>query len=233
VHAFNIADQFRVPVLLMSDEVVGHMVERVVIPTADQIPIWERKKPNVKPGGTFLPFHVEDPDLVPPIAHAGEGYKIHYTGLTHDEHGYPDMTAETHHRLVTRLFEKISRNSKHLIRTEEAFLEDARILVISFGSTARSARRAVREARKKGIPVGFLRLISIWPFPEDLIRSLAKEVDAFIVAEMNLGQIIREVERLVKQPVFGVHHAGGEMISPEPILNTIQEVANHGNGRDR
>jgi 2-oxoglutarate ferredoxin oxidoreductase subunit alpha len=233
VHAFNIADRFRVPVLLMSDEVVGHMVERVVIPAADQIPIWERKKPNVKPGETFLPFHVEDPDLVPPIAHAGEGYKIHYTGLTHDDQGYPAMTAEAHQSLVTRLVEKISRNSKHLIRTEEAFLDDARILVISFGSTARSARRAVRDARKKGIPVGFLRLISIWPFPEDLIRSLAKDMDAFIVAEMNLGQIIREVERLVKQPVFGAHHAGGEMMSPELILNTIQEVANHGSGRDR
>jgi 2-oxoglutarate ferredoxin oxidoreductase subunit alpha len=233
VHAFNIADRFRVPVLLMSDEVVGHMVERVVIPSSDQIPIWERKKPDVKPGEPFYPFHVDDPDLIPPIAHAGEGYHIHYTGLTHDELGYPDMTAETHHTLVTRLVEKVTRNADHIIRTEDAFLEDARIVVVSFGSTARSARRAVRDARSLGIPVGFLRLISIWPFPEEIIRSLAEDMDAFIVAEMNLGQIIREVERHVKQPVYGVHHAGGEMMSPEPILNTIKEVANHGDGRGR
>jgi 2-oxoglutarate ferredoxin oxidoreductase subunit alpha len=233
IHSFNIADRFRVPVLLMSDEVVGHMVERVVIPEPDQIPIWERKKPKVKPGEPFYPFHVDDPDLVPPIAHAGEGYHIHYTGLTHDEQGYPDMTAETHHSLVTRLVEKISRNAEQLIRTEDSFLDDARIVVISFGSTARSARRAVRDARSLGIPVGFLRLISIWPFPEELIRSLSENVDAFIVAEMNLGQIIREVERHVKQPVYGVHHAGGEMMAPEPILNSIKEVANHGNSRGR
>jgi len=233
VNAFNIADRFRVPVLIMSDEVVGHMVERVVIPTPDQIPVWERKKPKVKPGEPFYPFHVDDPDLVPPMAHAGEGYKIHYTGLTHDEQGYPDMTAETHHTLVTRLVEKVSRNAEHLIRTEEAFLDDARIVVVSFGSTARSARRAVRDARNLGIPVGFIRLISIWPFPEDRIRSLSRDVDAFIVAEMNLGQIIREVERHVRQPVYGVNHAGGEMMSPQPILDTIKEVANHGNVRGR
>jgi 2-oxoglutarate ferredoxin oxidoreductase subunit alpha len=233
IHSFNIADRYRVPVLLMSDEVVGHMVERVVIPEPDQIPVWERKKPKIKPGEPFYPFHVDDPDLVPPMAHAGEGYHIHYTGLTHDEQGYPDMTAETHHSLVTRLVEKISRNAEQLIRTEDSFLDDARIVVISFGSTARSARRAVRDARSLGIPVGFLRLISIWPFPEEMIRSMSENVDAFIVAEMNLGQIIREVERHVKQPVYGVHHAGGEMMAPEPILNTIKEVANHGNSRGR
>ncbi len=230
VHAFNIADRFRIPVLLMADEVVGHMVERVVIPAPDQIPIWERKKPKEKPGETFYPFHTDDPDLVPPIVHAGDGYRIHYTGLTHDEQGYPDMSAETHHELVTRLVEKIDRNADQLIRTDESFLEDARIVVLSFGGTARSARRAVRDARNLGIPVGFLRLISLWPFPEDRIRSLAEDTDAFIVAEMNLGQMIREVERHVKQPVYGVNHAGGAMMSPGRILEKIKEVANHGNG---
>jgi 2-oxoglutarate ferredoxin oxidoreductase subunit alpha len=230
VHAFNIADRFRIPVLLMADEVVGHMVERVVIPSPDQIPIWERKKPKEKPGETFYPFHTDDPDLVPPIVHAGDGYRIHYTGLTHDEQGYPDMSAEAHHELVTRLVEKIDLNADQLIRTDESFLEDARIVVLSFGGTARSARRAVRDARNLGIPVGFLRLISLWPFPVDRIRSLAEDADAFIVVEMNLGQMIQEVERHVKQPVYGVHHAGGAMMSPGQILEKIKEVANHGNG---
>jgi 2-oxoglutarate ferredoxin oxidoreductase subunit alpha len=217
----------------MADEVVGHMVERVVIPPADQIPLWERKKPKEKPGETFYPFHIDDPDLVPPIVHAGDGYRIHYTGLTHDEQGYPDMSAEAHHALVTRLVEKIRRNADQLIRTEESFTDDAKIIIISFGSTARSARRAVRDARNLGIPAGFLRLVSIWPFPERRVKSLAENSDAFIVAEMNLGQIVQEVERHVKQPIFGVHHAGGEMMSPELILDKIKEVANHGNGRDR
>lgn len=233
IHAFNIADRYRLPVLLMSDEVVGHMVERVVIPSADQIPIWERKHPRVKPGEDFKPFLAEDPDLVPPMAHAGEGYRVHFTGLTHDERGYPDMSPEVHHNLVTRLVEKVKRNEEQLILTEADFMDDARMIVISFGSTARSARRAVKDARAQGIPVGFVRLISLWPFPEKLIRSLAQEADAFIVAEMNLGQMIREVERHVHQPVIGVHHAGGEMMPPEPILKAIKEAANGGNGRDR
>ena len=231
VHAFNIADRYRIPVILLGDEVVGHMVERVIIPPADQIPIWERKKPKTKPGKPFLPFQAQDEDLIPPIAHAGDGYRIHYTGLTHDEQGYPDMSAEVHQNLVNRLVKKIHHNADHIIQTEDAFLEDARIVVISFGSTARSARRAVRDARALGIPAGFLRLISIWPFPQKLVLSLAEKVDAFIVAEMNLGQMTHEVERHVQQPVTGVHHAGGRMMAPDPILDAIKEVANHGNGR--
>jgi len=229
VHAFNIADRYRVPVLLMADEVVGHMVERVVIPAEDQIPIWERKRPRSSSAETFKPFQADDPDLVPPIAHAGEGYRIHFTGLTHDERGYPDMSAETHHRLVTRLVEKVNRNANHFIRTEDHRMDDARIAVMAYGSTARSARRAVNDARRAGIPAGFIRLVSLWPFPEDQILQIARQVDTFIVAEMNLGQMSHELERHVHQPVVGVHHAGGVMMSPERILEAIQEVANRGN----
>jgi 2-oxoglutarate ferredoxin oxidoreductase subunit alpha len=233
IQSFNIADRFRVPVLLMADEVVGHMVERVIIPDLDQIPTWERKRPNGKRKDAFKPFEITDPDLVPPMVHAGDGYRIHYTGLTHDEYGYPDMSPETHQSLVTRLVDKIRVNADEIIQIEESFMNDARIVVIAYGSTARSARRAVKEARNIGIPAGFLRLISVWPFPEKKIRELALETDSFIVAEMNLGQIVHEVERLVHQPVVGVHHAGGEMMSPDPILQSIQEVASNGNGRIR
>jgi 2-oxoglutarate ferredoxin oxidoreductase subunit alpha len=233
IQSFNIADRFRVPVLLMADEVVGHMVERVVIPDLDQIPMWERKRPSGKRNDTFKPFEITDPDLVPPMVHAGDGYRIHYTGLTHDEYGYPDMSAETHQSLVTRLVDKIRANADEIIQIEESFMEGARIVVIAYGSTARSARRAVKEARNLGIPAGFLRLISVWPFPEKKVRELALEIDSFIVAEMNLGQIVHEVERLVHQPVTGVHHAGGAMMSPDPILQAIQEVASNGNGRIR
>jgi 2-oxoglutarate ferredoxin oxidoreductase subunit alpha len=222
VHSFNIADRFRTPVILLADEVIGHMVERVIIPPDHQIPFWERKKPPQLPDGNghFKAYRPDD-DLVPPMAHAGDGYRVHLTGLTHDERGYPDMNADTHHQLITRLVEKIKRNAVQMIRTEEYYLDDARIILISYGCTARSARRAVREAREAGIPVGMVRLISIWPFPEDLIINIAEQADAFIVAEMNLGQISREVERLVSQPVKGVNHAGGMMIPPGQILEAI------------
>jgi 2-oxoglutarate ferredoxin oxidoreductase subunit alpha len=228
VHAFNVADRFRVPVILLADEVVGHMVERVIIPPQEQIPVWDRKRPIPESKEDFRPFLAQDQDLVPPMAHAGEGYHVHFTGLTHDELGYPDMSADTHHKLVTRLVEKVRRNIDQLTRVEEYQMEGARIAVISFGSTARSARRAVSDARQQGIPVGFLRLISLWPFPEKPILEMAKQVDTFIVAEMNLGQMTREVERYVHTPVIGVHHAGGAMMPPERILNAIQEVAGRG-----
>jgi 2-oxoglutarate ferredoxin oxidoreductase subunit alpha len=228
VLSFNIADRYRLPVMLMTDEVVGHMFERVVIPHEDQIEHWGRKlpkdPPNEKGLETSSPFRAEDADLVPPMAHAGEGYRVHFTGLTHDERGYPDMSADTHHKLVTRLVNKIRLNADKIIRTEGYYLEDARILVIAYGCTARSARNAVRQARMSGIPVGLLRLISLWPFPENALRQLASQVDEFIVAEMNLGQISLEVERIAKQSVRGIFHAGGAMIPPEPILSAIKEA---------
>ena len=223
--AFNIADRYRTPVVMLCDEVVGHMIERLVIPPSDQIEIWGRKKPKDSNNGRYDPFKVIDPDLVPPMMHAGEGYRVHFTGLTHDEHGYPDMSAETHHDLVTRLVNKIQLNAEQIIRTEGYWLEDAEIVVVAYGCTARSAQRAVREARENGIPVGLLRLISLWPFPERLFEDLSERTETIIVAEMNLGQISREIQRVIGRPVQGVFHAGGEMIPPDPILEAIMEAA--------
>ncbi len=225
VRAFNVADRFRLPVLLMADEVVGHMVERVVVPPMDQIGRWERKAPPTPPNGHFEAFKADANDLVPPMAHAGQGYYVHFTGLTHDERGYPAMDAEVHHALVTRLVEKVSKNAPSIMMTEGYEIEGARIVVVSYGCSARSAKSAVRRARQQGIPVGLLRLISIWPFPEHELAALAEQADEFIVVEMNLGQIRLEVERVVRRPAWGVHHAGGEMIAPQPILDTIEKVA--------
>jgi len=227
VLSFNVADRFRTPVILLGDEVIGHMMERVVIPEEEDIPHWDRKRPTQSSDGNgqYKAYLAEDDDLVPPLAHAGEGYRVHLTGLTHDERGYPDMNAETHHKLVTRLVEKIRQNANHIVRTEEYYLDDAEIIVVSYGCTARSARQAVREARHQGISAGLLRLISVWPFPEVQIGELLHQARAFIVAEMNLGQIRREVERHVPQPVSGVHHAGGAMIPPRSILDAIQKIA--------
>lgn len=228
IEAFNTSDRYRVPVLILADEVIGHMVERVVIPAEEKIERWERKRPNLPPdksNGGFRPFQIEDDDLVPPMVHAGEGYKIHFTGLTHDERGYPDMTAQTHHDLVSRLRAKIRHNAERIIRTEDYYLDDAQIVIVSFGCTARSARRAVSLARATGIKVGLIRLISIWPFPEAYIHETCSSAEHIIVAEMNLGQISLEVERITKKAVEGVFHAGGAMITPQSIMNKIQELA--------
>ena len=228
IQAFNVADRFRTPTVVLADEVVGHMVERVIIPESKEIPHWPIKRANGKSANDFHSFLPDEETLVPPMAYAGEGYRVHYTGLTHDTRGYPDMTPDTHHALVTRLRQKIEQNSDQIIRTEEYYMEDARIVVLAFGCTARSALRAVREAREAGIPAGFIRLISVWPFPEELINEIKQQADAFVVAELNLGQMIHEVERHVSQPVLGVQHAGGTMLSPDPILVAIKEAADHG-----
>ena len=226
VHAFNVADRYRLPVFVLADEVVGHMVERVVIPPEEEIEHWDRKRPAPESRSTFEPFGADPQDLVPPMVHAGEGYRLHYTSLTHDERGYPDMSPEAHQRLVSRLVEKVRRHAPSLARTESVSMDDAQVAVVAFGSTARSAARAVREARAEGIPAGLLRLVSLWPFPEQILREVAARVKAVIVAEMNLGQIVLEVERHVRVPVSRVNHAGGEMMPPEPILEAIRRAAN-------
>jgi len=228
IHAFNIADRYRLPVVLLSDEVIGHMVERVIIPEADEIPRWPRKRPENPPNGMFMAFKPDSSDLVPPMAYAGEGYNVHFTGLTHDQRGYPAMTADDHQMLITRLIGKVHQNLENILSYEEYFLEDASIIVVSFGCTARSARRAVKLARERGVPAGLFRLVSIWPFPEEQIRELAERVDSFIVAELNLGQVAREVERIIYRPVRGVFHAGGAMIPPEPIFDLIMEASKDG-----
>jgi len=225
VLSFNMADRYRVPVLIMADEVVGHMVERVEIPPAEEIPYWPRKRPAHSPNGRFDPYRTDDSDLVPPMAHAGEGYRVHFTGLTHDERGYPAMTAADHHSLVTRLIDKVRCNADDIIRYETYHVEDAEVIVVAFGCTARSARKAVRQARRQGIAAGLFRPISLWPFPERELRQIVERSASIVVAEMNLGQIALEVERLLHRPVTGIFHAGGSMIAPEPILQKIKEVA--------
>lgn len=224
VKAFNTADRFRIPVLVMADEVVGHMTERVTIPPAEAIPRVDRKRPRQSPGDNgFRPFEADE-DLVPPMVHAGEGYRVHFTGLTHDEQGYPAITGRAHGRLVRRLVDKVRLNAWQIVEQEEDRLEDARVGVIAYGSTARSARQAVTLAREKGIRAGLLRPITLWPFPGERVQKLAERVRAFVVPELNLGQISREVERFTSLPVVGVNHAGGAMMAPAPILEAIREA---------
>lgn len=224
VRAFNVADQYRVPVFILMDEIVGHMTERVQIPAVEDLPHVERKgprhAPDVEPFLSFAP----DEDMVPPIAHAGEGYRVHMTGLTHDERGYPAMTAEVHDGLVNRLVDKIRLNAADIAMYEEVDTEDADTIVVAFGCTARSARHAVAQARAEGLKCGLLRPITVWPFPEARIREIidAGKVQRFIVPEVNLGQLRREIERLTHLPVERLNHAGGAMPSPDQILELIR-----------
>ena len=207
----------------MMDEVVGHMTEKVVIPPAGEIPYTPRKRPGLPPGDSeYLPYMPDD-DMVPSMAHAGEGYAIHMTGLTHDERGYPALNAEAHEKLCNRLIDKIRLNAPKIVRHEDWMLEDAETVVVSFGCTSRSARQAVNLARRQGVRAGLLRPITMWPFPQDRIRELVAQgtVKQFVVPEINLGQMGREVERLTQLPVRRVNRAGGSMITPETILEAI------------
>lgn len=223
IKAFNSADRYRVPTFLMADEIVGHMSERVVIPEEGAIERVERKRPRIGPAEGFNPYEVDE-SLVPPMPRAGRGYRIHITGLTHDERGYPATLPEPHDKLVRRFNDKIRRHADEIIEVEEWELDDADIAVVSFGSTARTARHAAAMAREDGIKAGLLRLITLWPFAEKHIRDLDKRVKAFVVAEVNLGQMITQVERFTAKPVLPAQHAGGRMMSPEPIMDAIQEA---------
>ena len=225
IKAFNLSEQFRVPVFFMMDEVVGHMTEKVVIPSADEIEVTPRKHTD-KRVEDYLPYS-SNGGLVPEIAHAGEGYKFHVTGLTHDERGYPNMTPQTQDTLVRRLQNKIRNATDRIAMFEEEHLENADVVVISYGITSRIAQRAIELARAKGLRVGKLRLITAWPFPENKIRELAARVKAFVVPELNLGQMVREVERAANgaAKTYPVTHAGGGVHQPEQILKTIMEAA--------
>lgn len=224
ITAFNLSEQFRTPVLIMTDEVIGHIHERVVIPEAGAVHTRDRVLPKGRKD-RFKPFQA-GPDGVAPMAIAGTGYRVHVTGLTHDERGYPVMTAEAQAAMLDRLTGKIRRNLDEIIQTESYRLEDADIALVSYGISSRSSFSAVDEARAMGIRAGLLRLITVWPFPEDRIRRLAQRIRALVTVEINLGQIHLEVERCAggQAPSFLVGHSGGSVIPPEQILETLRKI---------
>ncbi|HUI84454.1 MAG TPA: 2-oxoacid:acceptor oxidoreductase subunit alpha [Candidatus Binatia bacterium] len=225
IAAFNYAEKYRCPVFVMLDEVVGHMTEKVVIPTPEQIEVEPRRYTKLPPEA-FKAFQPNE-DLVPDMPRIAEGYNVHVTGLTHDERGYPDMRPAVQDRLVKRLVEKINRNADQIILFEEEQIEGAEVVVVSYGITSRVAQRAIGMARQKGVKVGKFRIITAWPFPEKQIASIAARVKAFVVPELNLGQMVREVERAAagQAVVRHVPHAGGSVHRPEDILQAIMEVA--------
>jgi 2-oxoglutarate ferredoxin oxidoreductase subunit alpha len=225
IRAFNLSEQYRTPVMFMMDECVGHMTEKVTIPPADQIEIYPRRH-TTRPPGDYRTFEPGE-DLVPDMVHAGEGYRFHMTGLTHDERGYPAMNPEAQDRLVRRLVAKIRDAEPQIEHFEEEATEDADVIVVSYGITSRVAQKAIEMTREKGLRVGRLRLITVWPFPSAKIRQLAGRTRALVVPELNMGQMVREVERAAAgtAKVYSVPHAGGTVHRPEVIASVIEEAA--------
>jgi 2-oxoglutarate ferredoxin oxidoreductase subunit alpha len=222
VEAFNLSETYRVPTILLADEIVAHMWEKVVIQPAEKMKIVNRKKPSVSPE-KYMPFMPDD-DLVPPMACFGDGFSFHASGLTHDEHGYPQtQSSEVQQRLVRRLCDKIRKNADKIIRVEEVMLEDADVVVVAYGIVARAALSAVRRARADGIKAGLLRPITIWPFPEKNVAKIAKQAKKIVVPEMNCGQLVREVERSAKEtPVIFLSKLGEDPHTPMEILDAIR-----------
>jgi len=229
IKAFNLAEKFRCPVMIMSDECVGHMTEKVVIPPADEIDI-EPRRFYKGAKDKYLPFK-PDRDLVPKIAKAGDGYNLYITGLTHDERGYPILNQKSNIKnqisTTRRLVDKIKLNKDKIIELKEEEIEDAEVIVVSYGISSRVAVQGIELAREKGIKVGSLRLVTVWPFPDERIAELAKNVKAFVVPEINYGQIVFDVERCShgKANVILVPHGGAGVHTPEDVLNAIEYAA--------
>jgi 2-oxoglutarate ferredoxin oxidoreductase subunit alpha len=225
IRAFNIAERFRIPVSLLVDEIIAHMRERVDVPDKSEITLWNRPRPTVPPE-KYLPFG-DTATGVPPMADFGEGYRYHVTGLYHDARGLPKDSPDVVDSVMRRLMRKIELGAPDILKHETILLEDADLAIVAYGSSARSAKAAIRLARARGIKVGLLRPLTIWPFIEGPVADLAKRVRHIIVPEMNLGQLVLEIERVV-QGRCGVHRVNvvtGEPIPPDEILAKIEELA--------
>ena len=220
--AFNLAEKYRTPVILLMDAMVGHMRERVELPAAEELAIWDRACTDVPP--EWYKAYENEPHDVPPLAPFGEGYRYHITGLFHDEHGYPTERLDEIRPWLRRVFGKIERGTSEIVDYEvDAHLNMAEVVVLAYGAAARSAQRAVTLARSRGSRVSLLKLRTLWPFPEEKVESAAERLHCVVVPEMNRGQLALEVERVVgRRKVVRVNHADGQMIAPEEILEAIE-----------
>ncbi|MEE8574970.1 MAG: 2-oxoacid:acceptor oxidoreductase subunit alpha [Thermodesulfobacteriota bacterium] len=221
IRGFNLSEKYRTPVIILYDEVIGHMREAVTIPEPGEVEIIDRVKPNCAPED-YRPYDLRHGD-VPPLAPFGEGYRFHVTGLYHAEDGFPTADMKYIHETNIRLVNKVENNIDDICKNEELFLDDAEIGVFAYGVSSKSAKFAVKQLRENGVKVGLLRPYTIWPFPADAVSRLADQVKTIIVPEMNLGQIVGEVERAAagKCEVKGIHRVDTEPIHPKQIMATV------------
>lgn len=222
IRAFNLAEQYRTPVVLLLDELLGHMSERVELPELSHLEIITRVKPDVPPD-QYLPYAALD-GYVPPMADFFTGYRYHVTGLTHDVTGFPTENPQISQALMERLEAKIRANLDNILKSEEIEVADAELLVVAYGSVARSARAAIAQARQAGLKAGLFRPVTLWPFPREQAASLARRVKGILVPELNMGQIVGEVERVAgTTPVVPLNKANGQPISPGEISAALME----------
>ncbi|UWG49543.1 Pyruvate:ferredoxin oxidoreductase or related 2-oxoacid:ferredoxin oxidoreductase, alpha subunit [Halalkaliarchaeum sp. AArc-CO] len=221
VEAFNAAERYRTPVIVLADQTVGHMTGKVSIP--DSVETVDRPRPDdeIDPE-TFRPY--DNSVQVPPMAAAGDGGRVHVTGLTHDERGHPDIDVETHETMLGRMMDKVDDNREEICRVERYRLDDADVALIAYGSMSRSAHDAVDQLRGEGVDAGLLRVVTPWPFPIDEIEGLSTVVDRIVVAEMNLGQYVTPVRAHADCPVDAHTHPGGAIPRPDDVADTVREV---------
>lgn len=224
IRAFNLAVKYRTPVLILTDEIIGHMREKVVIPDKNDVEIIDVKLPGVPPE-KYNPYNYTS-GKVTPLAPMGEGYRYHVTGLIHGETGFPSQKTDVIQNAQNWLMDKIYKNIKDIEKFEEFQTEDADILLVAYGSTSRSSRQAIRMARSAGIKAGMFRPITIWPFPDEQVSKLSKKIKKILVPEMNMGQIIFEVQRnACGSSVYGLNVVSGEPITPDQIYEKIKEIS--------
>ncbi len=222
VRAFNLAESYRTPVMLMADGEIGHIKEKIVIP--EEVETVDRRRPS---GEECTPFGTDDPCMVPEMPRFGEGHRLLVTGSTHRPTGVRDYSPRYHQLKVNRIRGKILQAEGEIRDVVEVDLDDAKVAVISFGASARPSYGAVKKARGDGLKAGLLRLRTLWPFPEGLVSDLAENVDAILVVEMNVGKLVREVERIVcgRAQVVSVAKIGGVLPSVDEIYQAIRRVA--------
>ena len=230
VRCVNYSERFRTPVILLMDEIVGHLREKVELPEENEIEVYPRRKPGCSRAEGYEPYR-PDKDLVPNTANFGEGYHIHVSGLIHDETGFPVGSPKVTEEAIRRLHQKIEIAEDEIIHVEASFMEDAEYAVVAFGGTARTAYEAVKNARAKGQKVGLLRLITIWPFADKAIHALAAKVKGILVAELNYGQIVGEVARAAagQCPVELCAKYNMQIFEPEEIEAGIDQLIQGGN----
>ncbi|MBR1807115.1 MAG: 2-oxoacid:acceptor oxidoreductase subunit alpha [Selenomonadaceae bacterium] len=223
VKAVNYAERFRTPVILLTDEIVGHLRENVELPA--EVEVYPRRKPKISRAEGYQPY-TPDEDLVPNVANFGEGYHIHVTGLIHDDTGFPVGSPKVTRDAIKRMHDKISRAEDEIVEVHTEFMDDAEFAIVSFGGTARTAYESVLDARKRGLKVGFIRLVTIFPFANKIIRELSKNLRGLIVAELNFGQLVYEVERAAQGqcPVKLCAKYDMTIFEPEEISAAIDEL---------
>ncbi|MGQ9671123.1 MAG: 2-oxoacid:acceptor oxidoreductase subunit alpha [Desulfosoma sp.] len=224
VKAFNLAEKYRTPVIILSDEVVAHTREKIRIPHPEEIEVVGRIRPNMPPEW-YIPYE-DNSRGVPPMGIFGDGYRYHVTGLIHDVRGFPTQRADEIVPFLTRIHRKISQNFFDILLVDSEQADDAEILVIAYGSVARSARRAVKEARGRSVRAGLLQLITLWPFPRQILEPYLKRVRAVLVPELNMGQLSREVKRINQgmTRVETLNRIDGRLITPEEILVRLLKI---------